>query len=430
MKKMPSIASSSLVGRGVTMALLTATIAFMACFILFFLFQAEFPGVPREPPQSLFPPASDLKAGPVISSDNTFKLAIFSDLHYGEEEHGWGIDQDIRSTEVMRSVLRDEHPDLVVVNGDLITGENTFRENASDYVHQIVRPMVEANTPWASTYGNHDSKFNLSREHTYAAEKTYPLSYTSRMDPSLPGLTNYYLLLRSAAARGTPVAVLWFFDSRGGGTYQARGALDRDDIPNWVADETAAWFVAASAQLRLAHGALPSLAFVHIPPHVFLAAQDTGIDPARFPGVNDDVPLAIQGEGVEDQKFVDALSSAEGLHSVYVGHDHGNAWCGLWQAKQRPGGTRTRTRTSTQHGGPPFLCFGKHTGYGGYGTWKRGSRVIRLRFPGTEGGAAGAEGMEVETWVRMEDSSVVTRVALNETYGLDRYPTANGEPGS
>ena len=409
---MPSIASGGLASRGVAMALLTASIAFMVCFILFFLFQAEFPGVVRDPPQSLFPPASDLKAGPVVSSENTFKLAIFSDLHYGEEEHGWGIDQDTRSTEVMRSVLRDERPDLVVVNGDLITGENTFRENASDYVHQIVRPMVEANTPWASTYGNHDSKFNLSREHTYAAEKTYPLSYTSRMDPSLPGLTNYYLVLRSAAL-GTPLAVLWFFDSRGGATYQAPGAVDRDDVPNWVADETAAWFVAASAQLRLAHGPLPSLAFVHIPPHVYLAAQDTGVDPARFPGVNDDVPLAIQGEGVEDQKFVDALASAEGLHSVYVGHDHGNAWCALWRAK----------RTRGTHGGAPFLCFGKHTGYGGYGTWKRGSRVVRLRFPG-------AGSMEVETWVRMEDSSVVTRVALNETYGLDRYPTANGEPGS
>ena len=412
---MPSIVSVDLASRGRAMALLTATIAFVACFILFFLFQAEFPGVERGLPQSLFPPPSDTKAGPVVSSDNTFKLAIFSDLHYGEEEHGWGIEQDIRSTGVMRSVLRDEHPDFVIVNGDLITGDNTLRENASDYVHQIVRPMVETNTPWASTYGNHDSKFNLSREQTYAVEKTYPLSYTSRMDPSLPGVTNYYLLLRSADL-GTPIAVLWFFDSRGGGTYQTRSAIDHDDIPNWVPDETTAWFVATSAQLRLAHGALPSLAFVHIPPHVYLTAQDTGIDPARFPGVNDDVPLAIQGEGVEDQKFVDALSSADGLHSVYVGHDHGNAWCGLWQTKKRS------TGTSTQHGAP-FLCFGKHTGYGGYGTWRRGSRVIHLRF-------GGAKGMEVETWVRMEDSSVVTRVALNETYGVDRYPTANGEPGS
>jgi hypothetical protein len=365
-----------------------------------------------------------------LSSSFTFKLAIFSDLHYGEEEHGWGIDQDRNSTRVMRRILCAEAPDLVVLNGDLITGENTFRENSSDYVHQIVAPMVTRGVPWASTYGNHDSKFNLSRERTFAVEKTYPLSYTQRMDGKLPGVTNYYLLLYrhgQSSMSDDPVAVLWFFDSRGGATYGLDHS-DKDDIPNWVAPETAHWFRTEASALRTKYGrVLPGVAFVHIPPVVFLSAQRKGLDPALFPGVNDDVPVAIQGTGTEDREFVEALRDEgmlDGLHSVYVGHDHGNAWCGLFPT------TELTTRRRGGNGEAPFLCFGKHTGYGGYGSWNRGSRVVQLKFVDKNGNSDFSDPgeMEVETWVRMESGQIVTHVALNETYGLDRYPTANGEP--
>lgn len=36
-------------------------------------------------------------------------------------------------------------------------------------------------------------------------------------------------------------------------------------------------------------------------------------------------------------------------------------------------------------------------------------------------------GLQVDTWVRMETGKIVTHVSLNETYGKDHYPTANGE---
>ncbi len=78
--------------------------------------------------------------------------------------------------------------------------------NASDYVHQIVSPLVDGRVPWASTYGNHDSKFNLSREATFEIEASYPLSYTQRMGSGLPGITNYYLLLHLPTT-GQPVCI-------------------------------------------------------------------------------------------------------------------------------------------------------------------------------------------------------------------------------
>lgn len=353
-----------------------------------------------------------------INESKVFTLAIFSDLHYGEEEDGWGIDQDIKSTRVMNSVLDSEHSiSLVVLNGDLITGENTFKENSSEYLDQIVAPLVDRNVPWASTYGNHDSKFNLSREAIYQAEERYPLSYTRKMNASLPGITNYYLLIRTRD--GLPVAILWFFDSRGGASYQ-QDPSNQDDIPNWVADETAAWYKASRAQLRSQYGLLPSIAFVHIPPHPFLAAQDAGLDAARFPGINDDVPLAIQGEGHNDDAFVEAFLEDYLMNSIYVGHDHGDAWCATWP-KQDPSSSGSSQTRAGKAG--PILCFSRHTGYGGYGTWDRGARIVQLSFQDLDGdGAFNSSGeMRVDTWVRMENGEVITRVTLNETYGTDVY---------
>jgi len=352
-----------------------------------------------------------------LNSNNQFHIAIFSDLHYGEEEHGWGITQDINSARVMKDILGYEDPDFVVLNGDLITGENTFLTNSTKYLDVVVKPLVEHNVRWASAYGNHDSQFNLSREALFEEETKYSLSYTQHSPIGFPGITNYYLPLyaQERDCDGTPLAILWFFDSQGGAPFQA--AADSETIPNWVEPYIADWFLNEQAFLKMKHGKdLPSLAFVHIPPTAFLTVQKNllpnyGEESAHFPGLNDDVPLAAEGDGTQDVPFMQALVDTPGLHSVYSGHDHGDAWCANW-----PNVTGVVSGVSAPH-----LCFCKHTGYGGYGRWNRGSRILELSF-GTE--------MEVATWVRMENGEVVQRVSLNETYGTDIYPMEDGEKSS
>ena len=51
-----------------------------------------------------------------MDEKNEFQITIFSDLHYGEEENGWGIDQDVSSTKVMNAILDFEDSDLVVLS--------------------------------------------------------------------------------------------------------------------------------------------------------------------------------------------------------------------------------------------------------------------------------------------------------------------------
>ncbi|KAM0334421.1 hypothetical protein ACHAQA_001447 [Verticillium albo-atrum] len=410
MAHLPPLTGAALLWR-VARAIIVFIIAF---FILVLLVVNTSPGHPalREP--------SAGKANLQLSSDADFRIAIFSDLHFGEQEDGWGVEQDQNTTRVMSSVLRDENVDLVVLNGDLITGENTFHENSSAYVEQIIQPMLQSNKPWASIYGNHDSQFNLSREAIYKAEKGYSLCYTDSVN-HLPGSSNYYILIHPHQEEGAepegkdPAAILWFFDSRGGKAYGKDAASEDADLPDWVAPETAKWFRKTHKKLQQKYDGrvIPSIAFVHIPPHVFSQAQAAGMDSTVFPGLNDDAPLAFQGKGGEDAAFVDELLHAEGLHSIHVGHDHGDSWCSTWPGKDAASKA-------------PFLCFAKHTGYGGYGTWNRGARMIHLSISKAKGDDEGGE-LAVDTWVRMENGDIITQVSLNETYGIDKYPTETGE---
>ncbi|KAK5053094.1 hypothetical protein LTR84_002068 [Exophiala bonariae] len=338
-------------------------------------------------------------------SSSTLKISIFEDLHFGEAESTWwGPEQDIRTLQVMSSILDMESPDLVVLNGDLITGDDTQLDNATEYFDRLVSPMVKRNIPWASTYGNHDNNFNISTEAVLEKERGYySLSMTEKMVTGKAedvGVSNYFLSLYQIGHEG-PVAILWFFDSRGGLAFQRTEKNgEKIQLPGTVDPAVTEWFVRTSRNLKRQHRreSIPSLAFVHIPVSAMLTFQEAGVDKHRQPGINDDVPLSSQ---VGDEEFLAALSEA-GVQAVFSGHDHGNDWCMPVEKKGGMEGGKTM-----------FACFGRHTGYGGYGHWMRGSRQVVLSPNG-----------EIETWVRLENGDVSGHVMLNETYGTDEYPAA------
>ncbi|KAK6416092.1 hypothetical protein LTR95_017506, partial [Oleoguttula sp. CCFEE 5521] len=361
-----------------------------------------------------------------FTEDGTFQVSIFEDLHFGEaEDLVWGPQQDVNTTRVMNAILDSELQQLVVLNGDLITGENTYHHNSSAYIDQIVAPLIQRGNYWASTYGNHDSDFNLSRDALFTREQRYENSLTANMvRSSNAGVTNYYLPVYSSDRRNrTPKLLLWFFDSRGGNEYQQSHNGTGVPIPNWVDTSVVDWFTSTKRSLahRYHNASIPSLAFVHIPVSAMLAFQQAsaGVSPTQEPGINDDDPLAPQGDaqgqgsvsgttfmyGGQDVPFMQALLETPGLMAVFSGHDHGDDWCMNWDS--RPPGMNIT-------GNGLDLCFGRHTGYGGYGTWMRGSRQVLV----TE---ALLKERTVESWIRLEDGSESGRVTLNGTYGRDEY---------
>jgi hypothetical protein len=372
-----------------------------------------------------------------FGADGTFQISIFEDLHFGENAwDSWGPQQDINSVKVINQVLDKESPSLVVLNGDLITGDNAFLENATVYIEQIVAPLLKRDLSWASTYGNHDHQYNLSADALLAHEQRWPNSRTRKMvEAPNAGTSNYYLPVYDNNCTTfdtcTPDLILWFFDSRGGGRFQEFDADGNQiGLENWVDISVVNWFQKTNAELVNKHQkTIPSFAFVHIPTYASLAFQQAGVNPNHEPGINDDVPLAPQAQGWcpdgktndgsceyggQDVPFMQTISTLPGLIAVFSGHDHGDTWCYKWDSQ---------LLNMTVAGNGVNLCFGQHSGYGGYGNWERGARQVLIS-------KSQLDAFEADSWIRLESGNKVGSVTLNSTYGSDWYPqTVNTKTG-
>ncbi|KAG5923322.1 hypothetical protein E4U42_004995 [Claviceps africana] len=330
----------------------------------------------------------------------------------------------------MRKVLDCEKPDFVVLNGDLITGEAAYKRNNTRYVDQLVKPLVERKLTWGSTYGEHDHTFTLRGDSLLRRERRFPGSRTRKMVKDMrAGTSNYFVPVFAADcvdpkhAKCHPELLLWFFDSRGGYYHDQITKWGNPTAqPNWVDASAVKWFQETNRKLSTAADRpIPALAFVHMPVKATSALQE-GIDPGKNPGINQDAPVSHQGrrwcnkrthdmgalncvDGDFDGPFMNALATAPGLMGLFYGHDHGNTWCRRWQ----PRVSETETTAKGLH-----LCYGQHTGYGGYGDWIRGGRQIIVHRR--------RERLTVQTHIRLEDGRTVGAVTLNSTYNEDSYP--------
>ncbi|WOH06408.1 hypothetical protein DCAR_0625857 [Daucus carota subsp. sativus] len=335
-----------------------------------------------------------------IRKGSSFKIAIFADLHFGEAASTlWGPQQDLKSAKVMSTILDNEHPDFVVYLGDVITANNIPIENASLYWNQALSPTRSRNTPWASVFGNHDdASFEWPLE-WFSASGIPPVDCPSKISGEAcsfkgtsrlelmkneieqntfsysrsgpknlwPSISNYVLQVSSSNDSQVPVAFMYFFDS-GGGSY-----------PEILSTAQAEWFRVKSQQLN-PDARLPEIIFWHIPSKAYKKVAP------KFKFHNHCVG-SMFGETVTPQEaemgIMKILRKRSSVKAVFVGHNHGLDWCcpdkKLW------------------------LCFARHTGYGGYGNWPRGSRILELT----------QDPFSIKSWIRMEDGHKHSDVLLS-----------------
>jgi hypothetical protein len=56
----------------------------------------------------------------------------------------------------MKSILDAEKPDLVVLNGDMLSCEFVAPDKYNGLIDQVVSPIISRSLPFAATFGNHD----------------------------------------------------------------------------------------------------------------------------------------------------------------------------------------------------------------------------------------------------------------------------------
>ncbi|PPE00850.1 hypothetical protein GOBAR_DD02127 [Gossypium barbadense] len=307
-----------------------------------------------------------------------FKVALFADLHFGENAWtDWGPKQDVNSIKVMSSVLDTETP---VYLGDVVTANNIPIANASLYWDQAISPTRSRGIPWASVFGNHDdAPFEWPME--WFAASGIPQLVCPVLNS---GISNYVLQVLSKEKPHTPLVYLYFLDS-GGGTY-----------PEVISTAQADWFKHISEEINpdsrilekileiltdfYVYIRVPELIFWHIPSKAYKkVAPKFRIHKPCVGSINKEKVAAQEAE----MGIMKILVKRPSVKAVFVGHNHGLDWCCPY--------------------GQLWLCFARHTGYGGYGNWARGSRILEIN----------ERPFSISSWIRMEDGSVHSEVILS-----------------
>lgn len=273
-----------------------------------------------------------------FNAQGTFKIIQFTDIHLQYDSY--------RSDSVivmMRNIIAHEKPDLVMLTGDVVGSDN--RAKAWRKVAQV---MIDAETPWAAMFGNHDAEFELTKQQTLEAIDGLPYNLTVSGPPHVAGAGNYVLPIQGATSTQT-AALCYVLDvsATNPAPENHAGAYE------WIDDSQVQWYAQQSAAYTAKNGGtpLPALAFFHIP----FPEYD------RVAGQRTTVGYHVEREHAAPQlgsNFFEALKAGNDVMGTFVGHQHNNNYIGYLDGIA--------------------LAFGQTTGRQVYGELGAGARVIVL----------------------------------------------------
>ncbi|XP_012828034.1 PREDICTED: probable inactive purple acid phosphatase 16 isoform X3 [Erythranthe guttata] len=198
------------------------------------------------------------------------------------------------------------------------------------------------------------------------------LSYSKKGPKNLwPSVSNYVLKLSSSDDSQKAMIFMYFFDS-GGGSY-----------PKVISDSQVKWFQRKSKEVN-PHARMPEIIFWHIPSEAYKTVAPKFETTSKHYCVG-----SIFSEDVAAQEgemgIMKVLEERPSVKAVFVGHNHGLDWCCPYTKKLL------------------WLCFARHSGYGGYGNWDRGARIIEIN----------ERPFSLKSWITMEDGHLHSEVLLS-----------------
>ncbi|TYP79798.1 metallophosphoesterase family protein [Paenibacillus methanolicus] len=307
--------------------------------------------------------------------DGTFTIVQFTDTEFSDPRAA----DEIKMNETMARILAAEQPDLVVYTGDVIASGGNSDPIGS---FRCAAAVPESRgIPWAAVFGNHDAEApNVTREQLHALQLTYRCNYAKPDPPGLHGAGNFVLTV--AGEEREPAAALYFLDS---GSYSPL-EHSRLGFYDWIRRSQIQWYTEQSHALTTDNGGspLPSLMFFHIPLPEYHDIWDFSVchgvkgDPICAPWINTGLFAAMMEMG--------------DVRGVFAGHDHANDFIGTLHGIKLAYGRTTRNAYAAE----PFPT---------------GARVIRL----TAGTA------DFETWLHLEDGTVVTEQPVHQPEGRQPF---------
>ena len=258
--------------------------------------------------------------------DHSFKIVVIADIHAG-------VSVAAKTKQFMRTVLRTEQPDLIVLTGDNIYGTGSAA-NSRTAVREVMDTLAPFGIPVAPVFGNHDAEGAAASQR---AQVGYYNAYGFSLMGSESGTDeagNYNLLIRSSDGANPRAFNLWMLEARTYGGWYSVGA------------RTQSWMKAKNDALKTENGGslVPSMVFKHIVPtkiRDFLAEEcggrtnwqayntskwgNTVNSPENELNVMDEDPCPDENDNGEWAAY-----KAVGTLGVAFGHEHANNFRARW----------------------------------------------------------------------------------------------------
>jgi len=270
--------------------------------------------------------------------DHKFKIVQFTDLHLisGKEF----AQRNDSTYMLMRRVIKEENPDLVVLTGDIVVSGG-----AAEVWKKVVQPMTEAHVPFAVTFGNHDTESDLSKPNILKLLQKNKYNLTNA-DKKLSGVGNCSLPILSSEGKSMPWAI-YLFDSHAYPKDTIMGTYD------WIKNDQIQWYRKQSkAYAAKQEKVISALAFFHIPlpEYEYVRNQKSTLGSIEEPVCSPSINSGLFSSFVEMGDVI----------GVFVGHDHNNDFVG--------------TAANI------CLGYGRKTGYAStyHEVLERGARIIEL----------------------------------------------------
>ncbi|MCQ2168248.1 MAG: metallophosphoesterase [Bacteroidales bacterium] len=289
-----------------------------------------------------------------FNADGKFKIAQLTDTHLSWTEP----DEYEKTYNQLCSILDNEKPDLVILTGDVVTGDG----GGAEALDKFFSAIDDRKIPYIAVYGNHDRERDLSEWDLAEAFCKHPMSLNTMSGSYLDDVA-----LPVMSSDGSKVAaVLYCIDSN-----------DYTQVPEyyeyaWISHSQIEWYNNQSRAFAKANGNIPvpSYAFFHIPLIEFNHAYNLNCESG--------VRMEDECPGELNSGIFSAFVGNQDVHGVFCGHDHDNDYI----ASE----------------GNVALVYGRFSGdHTTYTHLEKGIRIIEL----SEGDFG------FHTWIRQRDLSAV-----------------------
>lgn len=236
--------------------------------------------------------------------EGELKIAQFTDMHLGHD-----MEKSQLVGDMVKEVLDEEKPDLVI-----FTGDNTTMDEVEQAWDTLAKELANRKIPWTAILGNHDDEYAVKRKDIIDIIRRQPYCMMKNIAEGIKGEGNHILPIYGSDSKDKVSALLYCFDTN------AYSDIKKVKGYGWVGQSQINWYKRESEKYTARNNGqpLPALAFLHIPLPEYTEAWES-LDTRRFGDRNEKECSPKVNSGL----FTNMLECGD-VMGIFAGHDHVN----------------------------------------------------------------------------------------------------------